>query len=336
MLSEPTTISSAARLIGETLETHYGIDYKPLFEAIGMDPGRLEISGSRYLWRRMQQLWVAAARATNDPCFGLVVGANIRPTTFHALGFSWLASRTLLESLQRFCRYTHLLSNAPYTIELLQRDDTWIIQGDPAPDADAEASRLSMDALFVAIIRLCKQTRDKNFHPVAVYLRRPAEARIDDYVKAFEAPVYFDAELNGIAFDRELMEQPLPGENLELAIANDRIAEEYIAALEPDNVSTEVRKLLIELLPSGEASQGSIAKQMNRSLSTLQRQLAGEKTNYKEIREHTRKELAAQYVREGRYTLSQIAYLLGFSDQSNFSRAFRRWTGVSPGNYAKH
>jgi AraC-like DNA-binding protein len=252
------------------------------------------------------------------------------------LGFSWLSSRTLLESLQRFCRYTHLLSNAPYTIELVQKDEVWILRGDPAPGAPPAASRLSMDALFVAIVRLCQQTKNSNFHPVAVYMRRPREERIDDYVKAFEAPVHFDAELNGLAFDRQLMEEPLPGENLELAIAHDRIAEEYIAALEPNNIATEVRKLLIELLPSGEASQDAIARQMNRSLSTLQRQLSVEKTNYKEIREQTRKELAEQYVREGHYTLSQIAYLLGFSDQSNFSRAFRRWTGFSPGHYGKH
>jgi len=336
MLSEPTTISSAARLIGETLETQYGIDYKPLFEEIGMDPGRLEIAGSRYLWRRMQKLWIAAEKATGDSCFGLVVGANIRPTTFHALGFSWLASRTLLESLQRFCRYTHLINNAAYSMLLTEQDDTWVLSVEPAPGALEEATRLSMDALFVAVIRLCKQTKDSNFHPEAIYMKRAPEQRADEYVQALEAPVHFNSDINGLAFSRQLMEEPLPGENLELAIANDRIAEEYIAALEPNNVATEVRKLLIELLPSGEANQEAIAGQMNRSLSTLQRQLSTENTNYKEIREQTRKELAEQYVREGRYTLSQIAYLLGFSDQSNFSRAFRRWTGISPGGYGKH
>jgi AraC-like DNA-binding protein len=136
-------------------------------------------------------------------------------------------------------------------------------------------------------------------------------------------------------FDKATVEAPLPGDNLELALANDRIAEDYIEALDPSTVSTAVRKLLIELLPTGDANQDAIARQMNRSLSTLQRQLSAEGTNYKDIRELTRRDLAEQYVREGRYSLSQIAYLLGFSDQSNFSRAFRRWTGHSPGAYAK-
>ena len=138
-----------------------------------------------------------------------------------------------------------------------------------------------------------------------------------------------------MVFDKTTLETPLPGDNLELALASDRIAEDYIEALDPNSVSTAVRKLLIELLPTGDASQHAIARQMHRSLSTLQRQLSAEGTNYKDIREHTRRDLAEQYVREGRYSLSQIAYLLGFSDQSNFSRAFRRWTGSTPGAWTR-
>jgi len=174
-----------------------------------------------------------------------------------------------------------------------------------------------------------------DFRPMQVNLRYRDHALIEKYVSAFEAPVTFDAESPTMCFDAAQLEAPLPGDNLELALTHDRIAEEYIAALDPASVATDVRKLLIELLPSGEASQQQIARQLNRSLSTLQRQLSAEGTNYREIREQTRQELAEKYVREKRYSLSQIAYLLGFSDQSNFSRAFRRWTGHSPGHYAK-
>jgi len=336
MLFEPTTIAAAARLVAETLQKNYGVDYVPIFEQIGMDTARMDIAGARYPWSKMQQLWVEAEKATGDECFGLSVGANIRPTTFHALGFSWLASRTLLESLQRLCRYTKMLTNAPYGIALEQRGDQWILLEDASQSGGLpEADRLGQDAFLVAIIKLCQQARDSHVHPLSVNYTRKASDRIDDYVQAFQAPVFFDAEFDGLVFDRTMLEDPLPGDNLELAIANDKISEEYIAALDPDRVASEVRKLLIELLPSGDANQEMIAHQLNRSLSTLQRQLAAEGTNYKEIREITRRELAEQYVREGHYSLSQIAYLLGFSDQSNFSRAFRRWTGQSPGNYVR-
>ena len=333
MLSEPTTIASAARLIAETLHRQYNRDHLPVFRAAGLDPARLEVSGARYPWRGMQKLWVEAARVTNDPTFGLVVGANIRPTTFHALGFSWIASRTLLESLQRLARYYKLLSNAPYGVVLHDEGDTWFLENTVEDHGNTQADRLATDAVMMAIIRLCKQASDNHFHPVGVRMHRPAPDNIDAYVAALEAPVYFGQERRGLLFDKAELEKPLPGDNLELAVAHDEIAENYIAGLEPERVSTEVRKLLIELLPSGNASQEAIARQMNRSLSTLQRQLASESTNYKQIREQTRAALAEKYVREGEHSLSQIAYLLGFSDQSNFSRAFRRWTGQSPGQY---
>ena len=101
----------------------------------------------------------------------------------------------------------------------------------------------------------------------------------------------------------------------------------------PHRVATEVRKLLIDLLPTGKANQQNIAGRLNKSVSTLQRQLSAEGTTFREIQDETRQALAEEYVLEGKHSLSQIAYLLGFSDQSNFSRAFKRWSGATPSEY---
>jgi AraC-like DNA-binding protein len=335
MLHERTTIAAAARLIGETLRTHYAQDPEPVYKMAGIESSRLDISGARYPWSAMQKLWLAAAEVTGDPCFGLTVGRNIRPTTFHALGFSWLASRTLLESMQRLVRYTKLITTAPVELTLELEDGNWLLYDKIRNAGLPGADQIATDAFFMAVIGLCRQASNTHFCPAEVHLQRAEDGHLDTYVQALEAPVFFGADVDRIAFDQATLEQPLPGGNLELALVNDRIAEEYIEALDPNIIATEVRRLLIELLPSGDASQNIIAHQMNRSLSTLQRQLAAEGTNYKEIRENTRRDLAEQYVREGQYSLSQVAYLLGFSDQSNFSRAFRRWTGHSPGSYSK-
>jgi len=335
MLQDKTTIAAAARLIGETLQVHYAIDPEPIFKKAGIDTGKLAVSGARYPWMAMQRLWIAAAEAAGDPCFGLAVGRNIRPTTFHALGFSWIASHTLLESLQRLVRYARLLTTGPLKLSLTAKDDSWILQNAIRQEGLPGANQISIDAFVMAVIALCRQTSNEHFSPKAIYFCSHDRTHTDTYVQAFNAPVFFDAPDGQMVFDKATIEAPLPGDNLELALANDRIAEDYIEALDPSTVSTAVRKLLIELLPTGDANQDAIARQMNRSLSTLQRQLSAEGTNYKDIRELTRRDLAEQYVREGHYSLSQIAYLLGFSDQSNFSRAFRRWTGHSPGAYAK-
>ena len=91
-----------------------------------------------------------------------------------------------------------------------------------------------------------------------------------------------------------------------------------------------VRDCLLGLLPAGEATQQRVADQLHRSTSTLQRQLRAENTSFREILDKTREFLAIEYMRDGKYSLAEVAFLVGYSDQSNFSRAFRRWTGSSP------
>ena len=88
-------------------------------------------------------------------------------------------------------------------------------------------------------------------------------------------------------------------------------------------------------MPSGHVDQETIAKKLYRSRSTLQRQLGSEGTNYREILESTRQALAEKYLTDGDYSQAQVAFMVGFSDQSNFARAFKRWTGMSPGEFQK-
>jgi AraC-like DNA-binding protein len=88
--------------------------------------------------------------------------------------------------------------------------------------------------------------------------------------------------------------------------------------------------LLIDLLPSGKASQETVSQRLNCSTSTLQRQLQSEGLSYRDVLESTQRSMAETYLRDKKHTHAQIAYLLGFSDQSNFSRAFKRWTNSTP------
>jgi AraC-like DNA-binding protein len=293
---------------------------------------KLSLPGARYPFSKLQLLWHSAVEKTGDQCFGLVVGTHIRPTSFHALGFSWLASHSLLESLERMCRYQQVITTIPLDVDITGSADDYVLALD-FPDERFQLQPVVIDAFFVAILQLCRTATNDQFHPLSVRLTRKDFGRTDGYVKAFDAPVYFACERDELHFAKELMEARLPGHNIDLARANDRVLDRYVEALDPNQVASEVRKLLLTLLPTGHANQEQVAKQLNKSLSSLQRQLRAEGTTYREIRNETRKSLAQDYVREGKYSLSQIAYLLGFSDQSNFSRAFKRWTGATPGEY---
>ena len=104
----------------------------------------------------------------------------------------------------------------------------------------------------------------------------------------------------------------------DVAKATDKIAEHYVEALDPNKVASQVRQLLIALLPSGNADQDLVSKRLNRSTSTLQRQLQAEGLSYRDVLDNTRRSLAENYLTDNKHSHAQIAFLLGFSDQSNF------------------
>ena len=169
--------------------------------------------------------------------------------------------------------------------------------------------------------------------PLCVFLKREDPGRTETYWTAFRCPVAFEADSNAVAFRREDMEASLPAGNPELASEIDGIADRYLRSFIDKSTAARVRWILVGLLPSSRVSQEQIARRLGTSVSTLQRQLRAEGVRYRDLFDETRKELALRYIEDSRYSLAEIAFLLGFADQSTLTRAFRRWTGSSPGRY---
>jgi AraC-like DNA-binding protein len=96
-----------------------------------------------------------------------------------------------------------------------------------------------------------------------------------------------------------------------------------------------VRALILQAMPSGEIDQVDIARSLHQSTSTLQRRLRREGTSFQGLLSEIRREKALEYLRSGRHSLADITFLLGFADQSNFTRAFRRWTGKTPREFVR-
>jgi AraC-like DNA-binding protein len=94
-----------------------------------------------------------------------------------------------------------------------------------------------------------------------------------------------------------------------------------------------VRSKLIERLPSGRVDEGDIAASINLSQRSLQRKLQQQGVSFTGLLDSSRRELGLQYVRDSQYSLNEVAYLLGFSEPGNFSRAFKRWYGKPPSQY---
>ena len=133
--------------------------------------------------------------------------------------------------------------------------------------------------------------------------------------------------------DLETASQRLPTANPELAQKNDQICLEYISRFDRVDVQSQVYYRLLEDLSNGEPSMEAMAEKLNVSVRSLQRKLREQGSSYKQLVDDVRKDLAMQYIEQRHMPIGEISYLLGFSHVSNFSRAFKRWSGRSPGDW---
>jgi AraC-like DNA-binding protein len=332
MYTEPTTLSDVVRLIEEVLQDHYGQEPAPLLRAAGIPVERAQISGSRIQRDAVMRLWELAAEATGDQSIGLVIGSQMRPTSFYALSMAFLTCETLRDSLELICRYYRVIVTVPLQLDLEVNTDTVVLRT-RYKDPDYPFLSIPFDSFIASIVALCRMAATHDFHPLKVRIKIPDNGRSADYERIFNAPIEFNAGVNELVFDRTEVDAPLPGRSVDILDANDRVLENYLAVLNPDEVATDVRKILLSLLPSGKFSRELVASHLHMSTSTLQRRLRDENTNFQELMDNTRRSLAIDYVKERQQSLGDVTFLLGFANQSNFSRAFRRWTGLSPKAY---
>lgn len=329
MFYEPTTLASLTCLLSTTLREEYGIDPAPIFAQAEIPLGAPDSPQQRYPLSKLRNLWELSRIASADEAIGLKTGTYARPAQFYAFGYSWMASSTLLGALQRLIRYYKLLSTASVQVSLTELEDCYALSA-IFPEDSLSPPKEGIDCGMTALLALCDIVAEKEIRPLRVELTCPATVHPDAYRAALRAPIKFDVEVGAFYFDKETLLQPLQHGAPDIAKVTDRIADQYIETLDPHKVASQVRRLLIALLPSGKTDQEVVSKRLNRSASTLQRQLHAEGLSYRDVLESTRRSLAEDYLRDQKHSQAQIAYLLGFSDQSNFSRAFKRWTSMSP------
>jgi len=324
---QPTTVASWAAVIWRALEAR-GIAPRPVFEHAGVNSDQLQDAGARIPLPAMTRLWDAAVEASGDPCFGLSAGQHVHPTTFHALGYAWLASHTLREALDRFVRFTRLVSTALTLRTVAVGAEVEL--GFESVGSALPFSLAAADAGAVALVALCRISYGEAFCPLRVRLQRPRPSCEQQFDAFFRAPITYDAPDTALVFAAADLDRALPTGNAELARAADEVILHYLARFDRDDVVTQARIKLMELLPSGQTSAQRVAEALHLSVRNLQRKLAAHDTSLAQLREDTRRELANQYVRNSRLSVGEITYLLGFSEPASFTRAFHRWYGMSP------
>ncbi|TXS92732.1 AraC family transcriptional regulator [Parahaliea maris] len=329
---QPTVLSSWIKVLLLALRDH-GCNADLLLQESGLDHEQLADPDARLPLAATTRLWDLSVQALEDETLGLWVPCYSNQNTFHALGYAFMASSTLLEALQRVARFNAMVSDAA-RVELDVGENSVVLSWD-LWTPDLGPSQEAMEAILSLILRSSRKIRGKDFAPLKVSLLRKRCADETPFREFFQAPIEFGADRYRMEFDRAELEQPLEWGNESLARSSDRVIEDYLKQLEMGSVATRLRNLLVRDLPGGALGHEHYARELGMSGRSLQRKLSAEGSSFNQILNETRCELACSYLGQTpRQSLTEIAFLLGFSDTSSFSRAFHRWTGVAPGAYA--
>jgi AraC-like DNA-binding protein len=315
-----------------TLLESYGIDPEPLFWEMAMDPEFMEQPGGRYRLDSIDKLWSKASEVIGDPCFGLKAAELWHPSYLSALGYAMLASNCLRTALERVLRYHRVLSDEEFmkleeTEEGLRYNLIFSHEWRDIPERS--------DAALAVTLSMCRLNYRADLAPVSVTLTHPKPICSAKFFEYFRSPVVFDAPTNSLTLPMDAVDKKLPGSNPLLAEINDQVMIKYLAELDQESITHKVQATIIDQLPSGNVTDESVAQDLHVSPRKLQRQLQSVGTTFNTLLNETRRDLARTYLRDHHHNMTEIAFLLGFSESSAFSRAFKRWLGVSPSEYRR-
>ena len=322
-----TTITTSSQILWRVLES-YGLDPALVFQEAGLDPAKWHETDSRYDDAKLDAAWLRAIELSGDPCIGLRVADYFSPASLQALGFAWLTSDTLYDALSRTVRYFRALTDTKELELSLSGEECRLGIGRVLQERKSEHE--GRDAFWASLISLCRISLSDSFAPMRLERCRPEPPCVAEFYALFRAPIAFDATQDAMYFRRVDVERLLPTANRALARANEQILADYLGRLNETSFPDCVRTRLVETLPSGALEAENVARALNMSLRTLQRRLADEGTSFSLLLDEARKELALRYIGEDHMSIKETTYVLGFSEPANFSRAFRRWTGLSP------
>jgi AraC-like DNA-binding protein len=308
-----------------------GVDPLELVARVGLDLAKAANPDWRVSQAVFNELLELSIAATGDEAFGLLAAEQLQPQVLHSLGLAWLASDTVYDGLKRLQRFGRLVATG-IDLELREEGDSvhLLLGYDSHVENVVPASR---DYAVGIVTRMCRLTLGEYLAPVSIELERPPPAEPERWEYLLASRVIFDAPANCITWSSADIMEPLVTGDPALARINDEHTAAFLDSFLARSITREVVDKIVEHLPDGPPGQQQVATALHMSNRTLQRKLREEGTSFKDLLQDTRMQLAGRYLRSPGRSVVETAYLLGFSEPSTFSRAFKRWAGQSPMEY---
>ncbi len=310
-----------------------GLDGDALLAEIGLDRARLADPELRIPAVQADALWRAIAARCDDPDLALHAAERLPFGAYRVLDYLAAHAPTLGAAFERVAAYFPLIDTRG-RLEISRRDDDHeiaMLPARPGPALRREAAEYTFTALYLRT----RAGTGLAFTPSRLCFPAPAPASTRELARIFGGcALEFDAERHALRLRGEDWSRASQRADPTLFAVLDRHAGMLLAALPPASpLVGALREAIAVELRAGEPTLANIGKRLGLSGRTLQRRLDDEQLRFGAVVDEVKTEVAKARLADPALALCEVAFMLGFADQSAFTRAFKRWTGVTPGQW---
>lgn len=291
-----------------------------------------ELAAERWPIDHITRLWRAAVHCTQDAGFGLKAGAGVGPASFNVVSYLLQSAPTLRAALALVQKYQRLISDGGRFQTITGPEACWVVYH-PRQGALAFSPH-QIEAVLAAVVVFARWVTGSALRPQRVQLSQARIGPLAGYREVFQCPVDFEQAFSGVLLANAQLDAPLPQANAQLAQAHHQQAAARLAALSrQDGLEQTLRVWIASQLQGQAPARAQAARALGLSERTLARRMRAEGLSYSALLDGVRRDAALQAVAQTTRALSDIALALGYAEPSVFTRAFRRWTGATPGQW---
>jgi AraC-like DNA-binding protein len=311
----------------------WGVTAEELFAGLDLELRRLEEPSARVPLALVERLAVRARELTGEHCLGIHLGMQMRLSAHGYLGFAAMSASTLREALDLALRFAPTQTTAIGLRLHESANMCALVIEENVPLGDARD--LLILGLGLGIERIATALTGSEIEGTAD-VTFSAPKGIERFPRfADQKWLRFDQPINQLVFAESVLDRPiLRADPIALRLAQEQCERELAALGRPTDITAQVRSLVVK--PGGGFhSLGEVANLLHVSPRTLKRRLAELETGFSELLEEQQREQAFMLLRSSDLSLEEVAEQVGYSDVANFARAFRRWTGTTPGAFRR-
>jgi AraC-like DNA-binding protein len=302
----------------------------PILAAVGIDRKDLSAAGARIPHAQVMQLWSQAVKATGDPQIGLHVAQQVDAGVMDLIEYLARCSRTLGESLERTSAYFGLLHDR--VTFRFERDGAQATLQNEVPPGLAVSPAYSENALASTIVMVRRMTAAE-VPVLATYFRHDPPENSAAHHEIFGERVVFRAPIDALVIPTDCLDAKLIQSDPALASILERHVQMLLATPPPVTLRARTARLIGSELEGHTPQADDIAQRFHMSARTLRRLLREEGCSYREVLTEVQRELSFRYLCDPAVSIGEVSYRAGFSDPNAFHRAFKRWTGRTPGEF---